>query len=153
MIILAVTLLLILGFGLILIEFFVTPGFIVGVIGVLCIVYALYFGYAELALWKAHIFLTVTLLLGLFLTIKLFTGNTYSRFAIKETIEGRVNERDKLNLNLGDVGTTLSALRPSGNAMFGNVRCEVTTEGDFVYSNTQIEIIKIEKDKITVKPN
>ena len=148
MIILAVTLLLVLGFGLILIEFFITPGFIVGVIGVFVIVYALYFGYAELPLLQAHVFLAVTLILGLLLTVKLFTGDTYSRFAIKETMEGRVNERDKLNLNVGDLGTTLSALRPSGNAMFGIVRCEVTTEGDFVYSNTQIEIIKIEKDKI-----
>ncbi len=152
MVLFAVILILLLGFGLILIEFFITPGFIVGLIGFACLAYAIYFGYQHLPTWQAHTTLAVTVLFGIIMTIKLFTGKTYERFAIKETIDSRVNEKDKLNLSIGEKGTTLSALRPSGNALFGEIRVEVTTEGDFVYTNTNIEIIKIEKDKIFVKP-
>ncbi len=142
---------LLLGFGLILVEFFLTPGFIVGLIGFICIVYAIYFGYSHLQAFQANIILAVAVIFGIFLTIKLFTGNTYQKFAIKDTIEGRMNEKDKLNLQVGNIGITISALRPSGNAMFDEIKCEVTTEGEFVYTNTTIKIIKIEKDKIFVK--
>ena len=152
MVTLAVILLLLLGFGLILVEFFITPGFIVGILGTLCLIYAIYFGYQHLPIWQAHTYFGITAVLSIFMAFKLLSGDTYSRIANKDSIKGRMNERDLLELNIGDKGLTLSALRPSGNAIFGHLKCEVLTEGDFVYTNTKVEIIKIEKDKIFVKP-
>lgn len=152
MITLAIVLLMLLGVGLILVEFFITPGFIVGVLGVLCIAYAIYFGYQHLPTWQAHTYMAIGVFATLYLGVKLLTGTTYSRIANKDIIEGKMNRRDLLNLEVGMKGTTLSALRPSGNALFDNKKCEVLTEGDFVYANTEIKIIKIEQDKVFVKP-
>jgi len=152
MITLAVILLLLLGFGLILVEFFITPGAIVGIIGLLCIAYGIYFGYQHLPLWQAHTYLGLSLAIGIFLLVKLLSGDTYSRIANKDSIASRVNQRELLDLKIGDKGITMSALRPSGNALINHLKCEVLTEGDFVYTNTEVEIIKIDKDKIFVKP-
>lgn len=152
MITLAVILLLLLGFGLILVEFFITPGAIVGIIGLLCIAYGIYFGYQHLPLWQAHTYMGLSVVIGIWLLIKLLSGDTYSRIANKDSIGSRVNQRELLDLKIGDKGVTMSALRPSGNALINNLKCEVLTEGDFVYTNTEVEIIKIDKDKIFVKP-
>lgn len=151
MITLAVVLLLFLGFGLILVEFFITPGFIVGIIGAMCIIYAIYFGYEHLPSWQAHLYMLISAAFSIFMTIKLFTGNTYANIANKDAIYSKSNQRELLNLKIGDQGVTISALRPSGNAMFNDLKCEVLTEGDFVYTNSKVEIIKIDKDKIFVK--
>jgi len=152
MITLAVIIMLLLGFGLILVEVFITPGAIVGILGLICIVYGIYFGYQNLSLWQAHSYMGISLAISLFLLVKLLSGDTYSRIANKDTIKGRMNQRDLLNIKVGDKGITISALRPSGNALFDQLKCEVLTEGDFVYTNTEVEVIKIDQDKIFVKP-
>lgn len=144
--------LLLLGFGLILIEFLLTPGFVVGLLGLGCIIYAIYFAYDNLVAGQAHIFLGIAIVAGIFMVVKLFNGDTYNRIANNDIIKGKMNQRNMLNLSVGQEGLTLSALRPSGNALFNDIKVEVNSESDFVYTNTKIYITKIEQDKIFVKP-
>lgn len=151
MVTLAIVLIMLLGVGLILVEFFITPGFIVGILGVFCIAYAIYFGYQELPIWQAHTYMGIGVFATIFLAVKLLTGNTYDRIAIKGAIAGKMNQRSLLNLKEGDKGITISALRPSGNALINDLKVEVLTEGEFLYTNTGIKIIRIESDKIFVK--
>lgn len=53
---------------------------------------------------------------------------------------------------LGDYGTALTALRPSGRAQIGKDHFDVLTEGDFVPAGTPIQVLKIMGQKIVVGP-
>lgn len=52
---------------------------------------------------------------------------------------------------VGKVGTTTSALRPAGIGDFDGVRLNVVTEGGFIESGTPIEIISVKGTRIVVR--
>lgn len=51
----------------------------------------------------------------------------------------------------GKVGTTLTSLRPSGNADFDGVLVDVVSRGDFIDSGTPVEVTEVEGNRIVVK--
>ncbi|QEG39518.1 NfeD family protein [Roseimaritima ulvae] len=51
----------------------------------------------------------------------------------------------------GDLGRTLSALRPSGKAMFGDEAVDVVTEGDFVDPDQPVRVIKKSGTRVVVR--
>jgi membrane-bound serine protease (ClpP class) len=53
---------------------------------------------------------------------------------------------------LGASGTALSFLRPAGVAMFGDVRADVLTEGEFVPAGTPVRVTRVEGARIFVRP-
>jgi len=52
---------------------------------------------------------------------------------------------------LGKAGTTLTPLRPSGNADFDGVRLDVVSRGEFIDPGTPIEVIEVEGNRIVVR--
>lgn len=52
---------------------------------------------------------------------------------------------------LGEVGTTISELRPSGTARFGEQRVDVSTEWGFVEPGTPVQVVEVEGTRIVVK--
>ena len=44
-------------------------------------------------------------------------------------------------VNIGDIGTTVSPLRPSGKMQFGEQMVDVVTEGDFVDTGREVKVI------------
>lgn len=54
-------------------------------------------------------------------------------------------------IGIGDLGQTVSPLRPSGKAQFAEDVIDVTTEGEFVASDSPIRVIKKHGKKITVR--
>lgn len=52
---------------------------------------------------------------------------------------------------LGQVGNTVSMLRPSGLAKFGEKFFDVVTEGDFIEPGTPVQVIEVEGSRIVVK--
>jgi membrane-bound ClpP family serine protease len=80
-----------------------------------------------------------------------FKSNLWSRFALKSTNTGKVNE-DPVGLSIGDVGFALSALRPIGKAEIGKKTFEVKTLGSYVDSGKHIRIIQINSNQIIVEP-
>ena len=52
---------------------------------------------------------------------------------------------------LGEVGTTISELRPSGTARFGERRVDVSTEWGFVEPGTPVQVVEVEGARIVVK--
>ena len=53
---------------------------------------------------------------------------------------------------VGQRGSTLSALRPSGTARFGDQRVSVVTDGEFIAKDTQVEIVSAEGFRVVVRP-
>lgn len=142
----------VIGLIFIIAEVLVVPGGILGVIGGLLLVYAIYLPYAEGFTIGGHINLAVIILvlaLSLFGSIK---SGTWSRLALKANIDSKAREYFDANVNVGDRGTSISRLTPIGKARFEDNIIEVKSFVGFVDQNTEIEIIDIEKDKVIVKP-
>jgi len=52
---------------------------------------------------------------------------------------------------LGQTGTTISELRPSGAARFGDRRVDVATEWGFIEPGTPVQVVEVEGTRIVVK--
>lgn len=81
-----------------------------------------------------------------------FKANVWKGFALKSSIQSKVNEGELEGLTTGQEGIALSALRPVGKAEMGNKIYEVKTLGGYVTSGTKIRIIQILSNQIIVEP-
>lgn len=139
------------GILLILIEIFVTPGFIVGVLGVAFLAAGIIYTYRELGSTTGNIVLGATAL-GLGTTIILaFRNGAWKRFAIEDVIDGKANNSHTWEVNIGDQGESLSALRPAGTALINGQKIEVHTDGEFILANQKIEVTKKVNHRIYIK--
>jgi membrane-bound ClpP family serine protease len=148
------TVILLIGIGLVLIivELIFVPGTtIIGILGFVLVVVGIWIGYAALGTNTGHIILAVAVLVGVIAFFLSFRSDVWTHFALNERNEGRMNEENQQGLEVGEVGITVSALRPQGNAIFKQRHHEVQTKGEFIDSNAQIRIIKISNNKVTVE--
>ncbi|MBB6609447.1 hypothetical protein H7F15_00205 [Pontibacter sp. Tf4] len=147
-----VILLIVIGLVLIIVELVFIPGTtLIGILGFALAAIGIWFGYATLGTTVGHVILGLSVLVagvGLFYS---FRGDAWNRFALKESIDSRVNEEYQHNLEVGQTGTTTSALRPQGTALFNDQRHEVQTKGEFISPNTPVRIIKLSQHKIIVE--
>lgn len=81
-----------------------------------------------------------------------FRTNVWSRFALKSSIDSKVDEGQLNLLTPGLEGIALSALRPVGKAEIGSQALEVKTLGEYVDSGQKVRIIKIESNQVFVEP-
>lgn len=64
--------------------------------------------------------------------------------------EGFGISSSKTERYLGIKGKTLTNLRPSGRALFGEEIVDVVTEGGFIEKDRNIKVVKVEGNKIIV---
>jgi membrane-bound serine protease (ClpP class) len=144
-----IIILIVLGLALILLELFVTPGFITGLLGGAAWLYALYKIYTLYGTSSGHLALLGLLLLLIASIIVALKSGIWNRASLKENIDGKVNNLPPVNV--GDKGYTTSFIRPMGQAIVNNYDIEVSSMGEMIPSGTNIEIIKIENTKIYIK--
>jgi membrane-bound ClpP family serine protease len=143
--------LILVGIILILIEIFITPGIIVGTIGFILLGIGVYGGYSTLGQSTGNVILIST---SVFVAIALyfsFRDGAWNRFASTDTIIGKANNLDQINVNVGDKGITISALRPTGTASINDQKVEVIADGDFIPANQAIEVIQRIDHKIFIQ--
>jgi len=146
-----IILLLVAGTVMIVLELLVLPGLIVGVIGVGLCFWGIYEAFQVLGTNWGWIVLILTILIDGVLIWYLFQNIYKSRFAMKHEIDGRVNELEDFGLVEGDVGTTITDLRPEGRAKFNDKIVVVySNDGGFLSTNVEVEIVKIADNKIFV---
>ncbi|HEY4652042.1 MAG TPA: NfeD family protein [Pontibacter sp.] len=147
-----VILLIIIGLVLIIIELVFIPGTtLIGILGFVLAGAGIWFGYATLGTPIGHVILGLSVLISGLAFFYSFRGDSWSRFALKDSIDSRVNEEYQHNLEVGQMGLAASALRPQGTALFNDHRHEVQTKGEFISPNTTIRIIKLSQHKIIVE--
>ena len=139
------------GIILILLEILVTPGFIVGLIGVAFLGLAIALTYKNYGSTSGNIMVLVTALAVVGSLLLAFKSGIWNKFTLKETIDGRASTLTGKTFAIGDQGETISALRPSGNAIVNGQKIEVSSEGEAIESQQKIEVIKIINNKIIVK--
>ncbi|MEL7337018.1 MAG: NfeD family protein, partial [Planctomycetota bacterium] len=55
-------------------------------------------------------------------------------------------------IQVGDVVTTVSALRPNGKVAFEDEMMDVTSEGEFVDENTEVRVMRVQGNRVVVRP-
>ncbi|RKY23427.1 MAG: hypothetical protein DRP62_05905 [Planctomycetota bacterium] len=60
-------------------------------------------------------------------------------------------ESEAINVNIGDIGTVVSTLRPTGKAKFGDAMIDVVANAEFLDKGTEVEIIEIHGNRVVVK--
>jgi membrane-bound ClpP family serine protease len=145
--------LLLLGVLLLLLEILFVPGTtIVGVGGVILLAIGIFLAYEYLGSVAGHISLASCVAVIFLSLIVLLKGQTWKRMALDTTVDGKSVGQVENMVTLGDVGISISRLNPVGKALFGEKILEVTTGGEYVDAEKEIEVIKVQQNKITVKP-
>lgn len=147
-----VILLICIGLLLIIVELIFVPGTtIVGILGFALTGIGIWIGYAALGTTTGHIILGVSSLIAVFTFFYSFRSDVWNKFALNERNDSRVNEDNQHELEEGEEGKTVSALRPQGTAIFRERLHEVQTRGEFIAPNTLVHIIKLSQNKIIVE--
>jgi membrane-bound ClpP family serine protease len=139
------------GLLLLLLELFVTPGFLIGIFGLLSWGLAIgrvYDLYGTLYGNVATVFVLLFIIFSVYLGIK---GKIWSKVTVHSTIHGKANGPVDFSPTLGMKGLTVSTLRPTGSARFDTTVVEVVTQGEWITHGQNIEIIEIDGHKIIVK--
>ncbi len=148
-----IAVLIIVGFIFLLLEILVLPGTnVAGVIGFILLVVGVWQAYAVYGGKSGTITLIATVVVSAIILYYSLQAKTWRRVSLKSEINGKVNIVDKNKVKPGDKGKTVSRLAPMGKAYINGVYVEVSSEGEFIDQNTEIEIIKIDHKKIIVKP-
>lgn len=145
--------LVLLGIFLLVAEIIFVPGTtIVGILGLLFSIYGIYLSYDYFGAITGSIFLVSALLINVIALVVAFKGKSWERFSLKSSITGKFNEDFKPELNEGDVGQSISSLKPMGKALFNDIEIEVQSNGGYINENVEIEILRIESRKYFVQP-
>ncbi len=171
----------VLGIFLLLIEFFVLPGFgIAGFSGIVCIFAGLFgmliknppdklpwpkdaiawsdFTWGVVGLSTGFVgFIVLAWLLSKYLPrIQFLSGLILAPAVPRQSGEIPLSmttspEGKTLSVNLGDAGEVVSILRPTGKAKFGDAIVDVVAEAEFLDKGTKVEIIEVRGNRVVVK--
>ena len=139
------------GLLLLLLELIV-PGGIIGTIGGITTIVGIVLMYNHYGNLYGTIALLVSLIVcavGLFF---FFRDKTWKRVALNDSIDVKLNKEDTDYLKIGMQGETITKCLPSGKARFDDKIVEVHSLSKVIDPNAPVEIIKIEGNKIIVKP-
>ncbi|MBX0358764.1 nodulation protein NfeD [Halobacillus sp. Nhm2S1] len=147
--------LLVLGIGLVIAEFFL-PGGIAGIAGVVAIVSSLMLSSADMGHMAMSI--GIALLVTIVVSIVLFKFVGLERGFFRHIIlndstsseKGYVSSQNRLDL-IGMEGEAITPLRPSGTADFNGERLDVVSEGGFIPVHQTVKIMKTEGSRIVVR--
>jgi membrane-bound serine protease (ClpP class) len=146
------------GVALLLLEFFVIPGFgIAGIGGIALILGSVFFVFRNAYELNTAIFglsfaVILAFLLAIALSYILPKTRTWSRFVLETNLaSGVAVAEDEATPYLGKTGVAITPLRPSGTIRVDDKRLDVVTVGDFIPSETPVKVVNVEGRKIFVE--
>ena len=142
-----------LGIILIALEVFFVPGTtLVGVLGFISCLVGVYFGYADIGQITGHVLLGITIVGPVAMFYIGVKFKVWNAFALKESVTGKSNQQNsEHNFTVGMRGRTISTIKPIGSVEIGDKIIEVSSLGEYIDENSEVEIIKIKQDKIFVQ--
>ena len=138
--------------GLLLLLETVLPGMIAGIAGAICIVVGVAEAYHQFDTSTGNMVLLGTvigLLFGAVLWVRYFPHSRAGQMFVSKGVSGDTGVgRAEL---VGQSGTALTALRPSGTAGIGGQRVDVVTEGDMIERDTPVKVVAVEGLRVVVR--
>ncbi|MDP3463373.1 MAG: hypothetical protein Q8S18_11330 [Bacteroidales bacterium] len=145
--------LLAIGLLMVLLEILVIPGGgLAGVIGFVLMVIGVWIAYTREGDLAGHSTLAVTIILNISALVYALRSKTWEKAMLKRNIDSKVNVIDENDVKQGDFGRTISRCTPGGKALINGQFFEVHSRSEFIDEEIDIEVIKIEKSKIYIKP-
>lgn len=149
--------LILIGIALLAVEVFVIPGFgVSGILGMAALITGIFL--VTDSLLEGLIFTAGTLIvlsIIIYLSFRLpRTRRLWKKFSLstrQTTEEGYVAPKPQYEKYLGQVGVSLTQLRPAGTGNFDDAHLDVVTEGGFIGIGTAIKIIGVEGTRIIVR--
>ena len=147
-----IAILIILGILLLVLEILVLPGLIAGIIGGLFLLAAISWTFKSYGT-TAGIYTSITTvalaLLAIYIGLK---SKVWQRFSLKHSMkDSKVNEIDADIVKEGNEAITVSALRPMGTIMIGDLKMEAQSNGELIPGNTRVIILRVLQNKVLVK--
>jgi len=138
--------------GALLIVETILPGMIAGIIGFGCIVAGVVMAYLNFDARTGNLVLltvVVGLTAGTLCWFKFFPDSRVARLFISRGTVGSIGtDRPEL---VGQSGTALTTLRPSGTAIINGKRVDVVTEGPFIERGAAVEVVAVEGMRVVVR--
>ena len=144
-------LLILLGIILMILDFLVIPGWVVAILGVLCMIGGVVTAFVQFGTTVGIITLVLTAVITLGSFWLMMRSKTWRKLQLKTQIDSKMNEVDESKLKEGTKGVAVSRLAPTGTALFGDTEVEVVSMQGFIDQNTPIVIHKIEGSKVIVE--
>ena len=154
-------LLFLIGVGLIVLEIFVIPGFgVAGILGIIMMLGSVFFVFDKVHEFStAVLWLSISVILtsGLVILAAFFLPETrlFQRFALATVMDTEMgyhsSSAENFQAYLGQSGTALTPLRPSGTARIGDKRVDVVTVGDFIAQDSSVKVVEVEGPKVFVE--
>ncbi|MBS1764665.1 MAG: NfeD family protein [Bacteroidetes bacterium] len=148
---LSILLLIIIGIVLLVLEILILPGLIAGIIGSIMVIAGVWYSFhvygSEIGSYTA---LGTLLLTGITIYFS-FRYNVWRKFSLEQKNDSKLTRVDEMDVQPGAIGTTISAVRPSGTAMFNHRKIEVQSMGELIETNTQVEVVEVLPNKLIVR--
>lgn len=130
----------------------VLPGLVAGAAGLLCLLGGVILAYRDHGIVTGHITLmTVIALLvaGFFAWLRFFPTSRLGRRFVSDSQVGEIRaEQPDL---VGQEGTAVTTLRPSGTALIDGRRVDVVTEGAMVERGSPLRVVAVEGLRVVVR--
>ncbi|MEW6006231.1 MAG: nodulation protein NfeD [Stygiobacter sp.] len=154
----------IVGVILLIVEIFVIPGFgITGILGIILMVAALFFGLItdidiattnaiSIAIIQLASTFVLTAIVIYFIWKFLPKSQTFNKLILNENLKSKSGYTAKPEIEnlVGKVGKSITDLRPAGSILIDNQRIDVVTEGDYIEKDNDVIVKKVEGSKVIV---
>lgn len=148
-----VTLFLIIGIILLLVEFLLIPGLSVAGIGCLLSFGAsVFFAFRYWGTMAGIITLITILIIVPLILYYLFKSKAVKPMMLSTEIDGKIKTIDENKVAIGDTGKTIGRLAPMGKAKINGQTVEARSLGIYIEQDTEIKVLKIEGNTIIVEP-
>lgn len=142
-----------LGLLFVLAEILFVPGGILGIVGILVILFGIYFGYSSGGTTNGHIVLVSTLVITVGAIAYAVRSKSWKKITLTTNIDQKYNSNAGILIEKGEIGKSITRLNPMGKAKFTNDDAEVISMDGFIDEGSSVVVHKIEGSKIYVKLN
>lgn len=147
----AVVAILVLGLLLLLVEVAIVPGFgVAGVLGMLALAAGAIAAWTELGSFWGTVAGGVSIIGAGVMLYVIPKSKAGRRMVLKHSQAEAVSQEDRSDL-VGRRGITVTPLRPIGRVRFGQDEVDVMTEGEYIESNQEVEVMTVEGPRVVVR--
>jgi membrane-bound serine protease (ClpP class) len=141
----------VIGLLLLFTEVAVVPGFgVAGVLGVLALGAGAVAAWTELGPLWGGVSGGVSVVAAVVMLLWLPRSRAGRKMVLEHSQADAVSQRDRRAL-IGQRGVTVTPLRPVGRVRFGSAEVDVMTEGEYVDSHQEVEVMTVEGARVVVR--
>jgi len=148
-----IIILIIVGIVLLTLEIMVIPGVgVTGILGFLLMIAGVWMAYTKEGTVSGNITLLAVILISAAGITLMLRSKTWKKAQLKTFVPGKVRTFNDRDLKAGMQGKTITRCAPIGKAVFNDNYVEVDAGTAYLSTGTDIEIDRISRNKIFIKP-